>query len=408
MFLGIFKRQSRIKYDFKNYSFIIKLMKSKIAIPLLVLFFQCLLLQPAQAHTWSRSLAGPSGTYDVYRISCSTDLSQGSYLEIKFYTTQNLSLALSKGGQTVTTTSPGQRLTLTGNNGDYDVTVTNISNQKINYTLDYHCKTAAGVHSDGDTERFTVAVGVNTASKTFDFLPPEFRNNIKESQTEASSLVVDHGCTEGKSVDKLKPIIAQTLVFPNSSSAKAYKIDSNETEMSLSISDFLSEFVGVNDYDYLPLQPNPIASRDIFASQKRLTDANGTVRGFELSNGKLPPTVTGETPFMISAPTFAATSCAKRLLIRVGVINYCLKTLSTAAKSRADVWMPHTTARLNDASLLPDDEGLSNYWPTLIVERDLVTNPLPEQCTDTSYDLAIEPSDDDIDQFLPIKGYWPK
>ena len=64
--------------------------------------------------------------------------------------------------------------------------------------------------------------------------------------------------------------------------------------------------------------------------------------------------------------------------------------------------MGQTTPLFNDPAVMPVD----TYWPTLVVNRNLTANPLAESCGD-GFDIAVQPSEADIDRFLPVKGYWP-
>ncbi len=45
------------------------------------------------------------------------------------------------------------------------------------------------------------------------------------------------------------------------------------------------------------------------------------------------------------------------------------------------------------------------WWPYLRVVRDLEKNPIP--CGGEGFEINVYPSDVAIDEFLPIKGYWP-
>jgi hypothetical protein len=98
--------------------------------------------------------------------------------------------------------------------------------------------------------------------------------------------------------------------------------------------------------------------------------------------------------------------------VRIAVANWCKKGPANAdADDRVDVWMGHTTPGFADQRTMPynqaDTDAGKSYWPTMTVNRDLVKNPLSVSCGE-GYDLAIEPSDADIDAYLPIpKAQYP-
>jgi hypothetical protein len=158
------------------------------------------------------------------------------------------------------------------------------------------------------------------------------------------------------------------------------------------------------------LAPNLEQSKDVFKKMKEDADTLvrvgphqvANVRGFEMTDGNLQTDLVGVIPFETSGVSFNATSCAKSLHVRVAIANWCTKSQNTSEDNRVDVWMGHITAAFNDADVVS-----IGFWPTLIIDRDLVNNPLPAGC-DTGYDVAVEPSDADIDAHLPIGGYWPR
>jgi hypothetical protein len=185
------------------------------------------------------------------------------------------------------------------------------------------------------------------------------------------------------------------------------------------------------------------------------------------SKAKIDPTTgttttVGLAPFGISAVQFKPTSCAKKLVIRVAIADWCLKgAKNNDNDSRVDVWIGKTTPKFNDDDVMPNKAGGGIFWPGLVVNRDLVKNPLPGtkgfdaskievnsgiidrtvadwdtgtkdangaavlskkvSCADTTdYDTVyIEPNANDIDKYLPISSakypagangaiYWPQ
>lgn len=202
----------------------------------------------------------------------------------------------------------------------------------------------------------------------------------------------------------------------------------------------------------------------LFANTIPVVDAKGNVRGWQgwtgspsnspslLESAKKADgtdiSTTGLSPFGINAFQFQPTSCAKTLKIRVAVANWCEKgSKSYTSPSRVDLWIGHMTTKFNDPVVMPNVNATPVFWTTLTVNRDLARNPLPgtkgfnpETGTvidrtvanwdgkgatkiacdqDTDYDTVyIEPSNEDIDKFLPISAakfpagangalYWP-
>ena len=202
--------------------------------------------------------------------------------------------------------------------------------------------------------------------------------------------------------------------------------------------------------------------------------ATGAIRGWQSWSGSSPfngPALletsktstgadiseTGLAPFGIGAFQFKPDSCAKTLKIRVAVADWCGKgAASYADPGRVDVWIGSMTTKFNDPATMPNANANPIFWPTITVNRDLLRNPLPgtkafnpdkgvvvdrsvvgwttgakdasgnavtsakiacDQTTD--YDTVyIEPSNADIDNYLPISPakypngsngalYWP-
>jgi hypothetical protein len=124
----------------------------------------------------------------------------------------------------------------------------------------------------------------------------------------------------------------------------------------------------------------------------------GNVRGFHYSDGELQLDLVGVIPFKLSGVTFKQESCATKLEVRIGIVDWCHHR---AGERRANEWIGRTTPVFNDKNKVT-----VGFWPTLTINRNLTTNPLPENCGE-GYGVAVEPSDEDIDQYLPIPGFIP-
>lgn len=225
---------------------------------------------------------------------------------------------------------------------------------------------------------------------------------VKDTAEEGKSLytafTIGHACNNNEGTEKELKITAQSAVFPNNTDSQAFKIEADGTETPINLADHIEGADGG-----LPsLSPNMIQDKNIFKKQKELTDANEKVRGIQFSSGSLDTTALGLVPFKVSAPKFNANSCAKSLKVRIAVANYCSKTKNADKDNRSDIWIGHMTSKFNDPGVMPHDFETKPFWPTLTVER----SELPGACGE-GFDIAVQPSDADIDGYLPIKGYWP-
>lgn len=228
---------------------------------------------------------------------------------------------------------------------------------------------------------------------------------IKDSSVEGKSLytafTIGHACNNNEGTEKLLKVTAQSVLFPNSTDSQAFKIEADKTETPINLADHIEGADGG-----LPsLSPGMIQDKSIFKKQKELTDANNNVRGIQLTSGSLDTTALGLVPFKVSTPKFKADSCAKSLKVRIAIANYCSKTKNTNKDNRSDIWIGHMTGKFSDPGVMPHDFETKPFWPTLTVERSS-DNTLPGSCG-AGFDIAVQPSDADIDGYLPIKGYWP-
>lgn len=230
---------------------------------------------------------------------------------------------------------------------------------------------------------------------------------VKDSATEGKTLytafTIGHGCAAAEG-DPTIPVVAQSAVFPNGADSVAHQINpaDNTDGPVIDLATVITGAVG----GATGLSPKGIQDKSVFNNQKVLTDDAGSVRGFQFTDGNLDTTLMGLPPFRVSGLSFVTTSCAKSLKVRIGIANYCTNSKKTSDDNRADIWIGHLTKKFNDEGVMPSNFQTAPYWPTLTVNRDLVKNPLPASCG-TGFDVAVEPSDADIDKYLPIKGFWP-
>ena len=84
--------------------------------------------------------------------------------------------------------------------------------------------------------------------------------------------------------------------------------------------------------------------------------------------------------------------------VNIVIANYC--THVKKKDSRADIWIGKMT------ELFDDTEVVVEFWPQLTVIRDLEKNPL-KGCL-SELNLEVTPASQEIDEYLPIQGFWPK
>ena len=220
---------------------------------------------------------------------------------------------------------------------------------------------------------------------------------IKDSSVDEGSRVftdfsIGHGCETA--AGKILPVIAQSAVFPNGNSVIAFRTDTNEPV------DLSTVIVGgIPGAGVVGLSPALIQSNDVFTKLRTRTDATGRVRAFKLTKGSLDPDLLGLIPFRITLPAIQPTSCVNSLKVRVPIGNWC--SMRQRGVGRADIWLGRLTP-------LFDDPGVVSvgFWPTISVNRKS-ENPLDPSCGGGGFDVAVEPTDADIDGLLPIREFWP-
>ncbi len=104
---------------------------------------------------------------------------------------------------------------------------------------------------------------------------------------------------------------------------------------------------------------------------------------------------------------FSATSCARKLVVRVAGADICHLSPSRAAVNdghSANFWMGGPTRKFTNGHGVHE-----NFWLgyTLLV-RDTTKNPYPASCANPTlgdYDLVVMPTYTEIDQGLPFPGF---
>lgn len=215
------------------------------------------------------------------------------------------------------------------------------------------------------------------------------RDQVEAGHSSYNGFVITHGC--GFADKPTLGVVAQSVVLPNGPLAIIARAD---TEAAIPLGDVL---VGGMHSSGI-INPGAIQDHDVFSVNQELTDETGVVRAIHYRDGFLDPTLTGVMPFRLSGVTFVPESCAHTVRAHIAIANWCHHD---AGNRRADVWMGHTTPVFNDADVVSID-----FWPTMTINRDVATNPLPETCGE-GYEVIVEPSSEAIDQYLPMAGFIP-
>ncbi|GAB6140750.1 hypothetical protein JCM14076_14790 [Methylosoma difficile] len=252
---------------------------------------------------------------------------------------------------------------------------------------------------------------------------------VKDTITAGTSTIYNaftatHGCASnvgGEGSGTSQDLVGASVVFPNGAGSPVNKIDSaGNTIEAIDLSTVLAG--GVTGGVWTGMGPRAIFP-SLFNNQKAVFDAAGNLRGFYTYGGSKQggTSVVGLIPFRMSAVQFkadasGAINCAKSLKVRMAVANWCKRgAVNDAADDRADFWIGHMTTKFNDPETMPynatDVAAGKFYWPTMTINRDLTAQPLDASCG-AGFDVAIEPSDADIDAYLPIPStvtptFWP-
>ncbi len=243
--------------------------------------------------------------------------------------------------------------------------------------------------------------------------------SVKDQATEGVSsynaLQIGHTCEleNGRKI----PVIAQSVVFPTASPTVTQSLVTN-AKASPATTQVTPTTLDAEITDPLGLagKADLVQDKNIFKRQNEVYDGNGNLIGFNGTQGNLQTNLRGLVPFRISTPVpfFKATSCAKRMVVKIAVADICKKTFPPKPGT-ANLWMPSTTGKFTDSSI--DGVGAA---AALTINRDTTKNPLPAGCPIddgapldkttklpiAGYDLIVTPTPEDIDAHLPIKGYW--
>jgi hypothetical protein len=222
------------------------------------------------------------------------------------------------------------------------------------------------------------------------------RSQATEGVTDDNALKVAHGCETTD--DKMIPVVMQSVVLPTVS-----------PDITTSDGSQVAGLPAVIEQGGLNGLAKAIQDRSVFRSQQVKVDALGNVIGFSGTQGALDPAFPGRVPFQFTAPKFVTTSCAARLLVKVAIADVCLTAGAGLADSvqagKVNLWIPDNASAFATTGKPLAIDGIGSP-ATLIVNRNLATNPLAPACG-AGIDVTVTPSAADVDANLPIPGVWP-
>ncbi|MFO1312923.1 MAG: hypothetical protein U1F41_12760 [Burkholderiales bacterium] len=218
------------------------------------------------------------------------------------------------------------------------------------------------------------------------------RSQATEGVTADNALRIGHGCSvPGSSATAVR---AQSVVFPTSNPVVTTSDGSSAPKLEAVIAS--GSLAGLARF---------VEDTSVFNSQASKTDALGNSIGFAAWDGSLAPDLLGRIPFQFAAPKFVATSCAARLLVKVAIADVCsFGAGETATVGKVNLWIPDNGSQYAVAGKASGVDGIGAP-ATLIVNRDLSTNPLPAACG-AGIDVTVTPSAADVDANLAIRGVW--
>lgn len=276
---------------------------------------------------------------------------------------------------------------------------------------------------------------------------------LSQSSAAYDDFTVGHGCAtnltpEVGTTAKQLNVIATAAVFPNSidpADTIIYRYNTGSIVANIagvdgtvltgaattlpvsSSTDLSDDIVGINAGAGFNTLGVGLVSPNLFGNAIVPTlDSLGNVRGYAAFNKAVALqesviSTTGLSSFKFTVPKFKATSCAKNLIVRVAVSNWC-RTGNKTAPDRKDVWIGTDTGStvyaMNGANheVMPNSrttlgldpatggDGIGNgksFWPSFTVTRDTTNNPLPSSCG-AGYDVVVEPKGTDIEKYLTI------
>jgi hypothetical protein len=224
------------------------------------------------------------------------------------------------------------------------------------------------------------------------FAETTVRSAATEGRTDDNAIRIEHGC-QTRDGDEAS-VIAQSVVFPSVS-----------PQITASNGSAIGDLSQVITQGTIAGLAKPVQDNNIFLSQKVKYDSLGNAAGFSGAEGMLALDMQGRVPFQFTPPNFVATSCARRLLIKIAIADICASNLGdTTPAGKINLWIPANGSRYATMGAAAGVDGIG-LPATLIINRDLAANPLGGPCG-AGIDVTVTPSAADVDANLPIPGVW--
>lgn len=221
--------------------------------------------------------------------------------------------------------------------------------------------------------------------------PDEFavRTDLAGTSSVVNQVGIPHGCNG-------KPVKAMAMLFPNGPDPVVVDQDDNPIDLA----DFLAHFLPDNN---IVMRPQPAQ----VVTWKKITVLEGPVpegtdrRAFVYTQGKLPTGLLGLFPWRQTYGAIdPAKLCLEKMRMRIPIVNYC--TPSETADDRVDAWIGRLTGKFNDPEVVS-----VGFWPWMEIANPHYDEVACNEGEGTPYYYKVSPSDADIDEFLPVRGYWP-
>ena len=235
-----------------------------------------------------------------------------------------------------------------------------------------------------------------TVSAHNSFMSPR----VKEGPTSWNAIVFGHGCGENT-------IIGSSVVFPNFSESPTLQIFNQSSGVFDPIEDTIEMF-----YDTTMAPFSYVIDRSVFsAGGVKVNDSDEAV-GMWVGGGEgVPHSGSGAIKGFISVRfqpgTFVSDSCAAQIQFVLPMVDVCkITTISGFKDGVVSLWMPDGV----DTDYVIPGSGHTGEL-VLTVERDLISNKLPESCKDQKI-YKVVPTAKQINTYMPVvingKRAWPR
>ena len=217
-----------------------------------------------------------------------------------------------------------------------------------------------------------------------------------EGERAINHVMITHSC------DETTHTIGTSVVFPNGTDST---ILVDGAQHNGSITDFMTNY-GNNASMFF--------DRSAFDYMDAKTDANGNVVGFWAGGGPgMPNSLDVALPFRLTAASIEPSSCATSVKIYISIVDICEVTnVDGFGEGTVELWTHAGLGTPYDRDLhFAVDAGTDPGPATFTINRNLATNPLPENCGN-GVAVEVKPSAAQINRDMPIQlngqQVWPQ